>query len=74
MSPTLLFALLAAAPIDAGSLVAQAAGADAPTVAVRTDQAGVRSSTRSPAPSLMRTASPVARTERGPTRAGHWST
>ncbi len=42
MSPTLLLALLAAAPIDAGTmagtLAAPAAPADAPTVAVRTDR------------------------------------
>jgi hypothetical protein len=39
LNPTLLFALLAAAPIDAGSPAAQATAADAPTVAVRTDKA-----------------------------------
>ena len=38
MSPTLLLALLAVAPLDAGALTAQAAPADAPTVAVRTDK------------------------------------
>ena len=45
MSPTLLLALLAAAPLDAGSAASagphleQAAGPNAPTVAVRTDKA-----------------------------------
>jgi hypothetical protein len=42
LSPALLAALLVAAPIDAGSAgspLAPAAGADAPTVAVRTDRA-----------------------------------
>jgi hypothetical protein len=38
LSPTLLLALLAAAPVDAGSIPAQAVAADAPTVAVRTDK------------------------------------
>jgi hypothetical protein len=39
LSPTLLLALLAAAPLDAGALPTQPAQADAPTVAVRTDKA-----------------------------------
>lgn len=39
MSPTLLLALLAVTPIDAGAASAQAVAADAPTVAVRTDKA-----------------------------------
>jgi hypothetical protein len=38
LSPTLLLALLAAAPFDAGTQPVQAAPADAPTVAVRTDK------------------------------------
>jgi hypothetical protein len=38
LSPTLLLALLAAAPIDAGSVAAQVSAADAPTVTARTDK------------------------------------
>ena len=39
MSPTLLLALLAATPMDAGSRAAESVPLDAPTVAVRTDKA-----------------------------------
>lgn len=38
MSPTLLVALLAAAPLDAGASAVPGAPADAPTIAVRTDK------------------------------------
>ena len=39
MSPTLLLALLAAAPLDAGTIPAPQVAADAPTVTARTDKA-----------------------------------
>jgi hypothetical protein len=38
LSPTLLLALLAAAPLDAGTIAAPAAAADAPTVTARTEK------------------------------------